>query len=332
MDLHMLARRAARGLQALAVAVASMSLGAQAAKPDAGFEARFAPLYATVFSEGGSFSGRAMSADLQALEPLLKKPGVVARDAFRLYYTQASVYARRNMPKEAAKAASTALAALPAPQTDPELSYAQFFLRYSSIRWLADAGQHAVALKQVKALQAQYPLQQIAVLPAEMRWDESVKPSRPLNFPSQMQILGIYEDEGYLLHELGQFREARQANERLLPVARERLNDMGKLQQIRGVLTNIAQNCYELGDLKQAGAYLQERLQIAQTAQDHATVYDSYFQLMVLAHEQKQEPQARQWLARYEQYALNQKDSQQQTRARELLTELEQRNAGHPGK
>jgi tetratricopeptide (TPR) repeat protein len=149
-----------------------------------------------------------------------------------------------------------------------------------------------------------------------MRWDESVKPARALDFPSQMQILGVYEDEGYLLHELGRFREARQANERLLPVARERLKAMGKLQQIRGVLTNIAQNCYELGDLKQAGAYLQERLQIAQAAQDHATVYDSYFQLMVLAHEQKQEPQARQWLARYEQYALNQKDSQQQTRAR----------------
>ena len=331
MGLNMLARHAARGMKALAVAAASMSLSTQAAKPDAGFEARFAPLYATVFSEGGSFSGRAMSADLQALEPLLKKPGFAARDIFRLYYTQASVYARRGMPKEAAEAAQTALTALSGTQ-DPELSYAHFFLRYSSIRWLADAGHHAAALKQVKAFQAQYPLPQIAGLPAEMRWDESVKPARALDFPSQMQILGAYEDEGYLLHELGRFREARQANERLLPVARERLKAMGKLQQIRGVLTNIAQNCYELGDLKQAGAYLQERLQIAQAAQDHDTVYDSYFQLMVLAHEQKQEPQARQWLARYEQYALNQKDSQQQTRAKELLAELEQRNAGRPGK
>mgnify|MGYP000611980826 CR=1 FL=1 len=108
MDLHMLARRTARGFQALAVAAASMSLSTQAAKPGAGFEARFAPLYATVFSEGGSFSGSTMSADLQALEPLLKKPGVVARDAFRLYYTQASVYARRGMPKEAAEAAAAA--------------------------------------------------------------------------------------------------------------------------------------------------------------------------------------------------------------------------------
>jgi hypothetical protein len=112
MDLHMLARHAARGVKALAVAAASMSLSTQAAKPDAGFEARFAPLYATVFSEGGSFSGRAMSADLQALEPMLKKPGFAARDIFRLYYTQASVYARRSMPKEAAEAAQTALAAV----------------------------------------------------------------------------------------------------------------------------------------------------------------------------------------------------------------------------
>lgn len=332
MDLHMLARHTARGFQALAVAAASMSPSAQAARSAAGFEARFAPLYATVFSEGGSFSGRAMSADLQALEPLLKTPGVVARDAFRLYYTQASVYARRNMPEEAAKAAGSALAALPGPQADTELSYAQFFLRYSGIRWLADAGQHVAALRQVKAFQALYPLPQIARLPAEMRWDSSVKPARARDFPSQMQILGVYEDEGYLLHELGRFREARLANERLLPIARARLSAMGKLPQLRGVLTNIAQNCYELGDLKQAAAYLQERLQIAQTAQDHVTVYDSYFQLMVLAHEQQQEPQARQWLARYEQYALSQKDSEHQARARELLAELEQRNARHPGK
>ena len=327
MRLNMLAHCTAKGFKALAVTATGMLMAAHASDQDAGFEARFAPLYATVFTEGGSFSGSAMSAELQTLEPLLKKPGVATRDIFLLYYTQASVYGRRDMPAEAAKAALMALKALPQP-SDPDLEYAHFFLRYSSIRWLASAGLHEAALKQVKAFQTQYPLEEIAKLPAEMRWDESVKPAQALDFPSQIQILGIYEDEGYVLHEQGNFREARQVNERLLPVAQERLKALGKLQRIRGVLNSVAQNCYELGDLKQAEAYLRLRLQIALSAQDHTTVYDSYFQLMVLAHEQKLDSQARQWLAHYEQYAHTQNDAGQQNRAQQLLAELEQRTTG----
>ena len=323
----MLFRRTAQGLKALAVLGASMALSAQAAKPDTAFEARFAPLYAAVFTEGASFSGKAMSADLQALEPLVKKPGIAASDAFRLFYTQASVYGRRNMPAEAAKAAQAALATMPQ-VSDSQWAYAHFFLRYSSIRWLADAGQHEAALKQIRSFQAQYPLQQIARLPGKMRWDDSHSIPQARDFPSQLQILGVYEDEGYVLHEQGKYREARLANERLLPVSRERLKALGQMERIRGVLTNVAQNCYELGEFDQARSYLQERLQIALSTQDHATVYDSYFQLMVLAHEQKQEKQARQWLAHYEQHALAQNDSQQQARAKELLAELGQRNTG----
>lgn len=309
---------------------AVLGLSAQAANPGAGtatgFEARFAPLYATVFSEGGSFSGSAMSRDLQALEPLLSK--TKARDTFLLYYTEASVYGRRGMPAEAAKAAQAALVAMPQ-VSDPQWAYAHFFLRYSSIRWLADSEQYEAALKLVRSFQSQYPLPQIERLPVEMRWDDSHPIPQARDFPSQLQILGVYEDEGYVLHEQGKYREARLANERLLPVSRQRLKALGKMERMRGLLTNIAQNCYELGEFDQARAYLQERLQIALNEQDHATVYDCYFQLMVLAHEQKQAQQALQWLTRYEQYALAQNDSQQQARAKELLAELGQRNTGH---
>ena len=315
---------------------AALGLSAQAVSPSAGpmtgsttgFEARFAPLYATVFTEGASFSGKAMSADLQALEPLVKKSGVAASNVFRLFYTEASVYGRRGMPAEAAKAAQAALVAMPQ-VSDPQWAYAHFFLRYSSIRWLADSEQYEAALKQVRSFQSQYPLLQIERLPAEMRWDDRHPIPQARDFPSQLQILGVYEDEGYVLHEQGKYREARLANERLLPVSHQRLKALGKMERMRGLLTNIAQNCYELGEFDQARAYLQERLQIALNAQDHATVYDCYFQLMVLAHEQKQAQQARQWLTRYEQYALAQNDSQQQARAKELLAELGQRNTGH---
>ena len=311
---------------------AVLGLSAQAVSPSAGsatgFEARFAPLYATVFTEGASFSGKAMSADLQALEPLVKKSGVAASDVFRLFYTEASVYGRRGMPAEAAKAAQAALVAMPQ-VSDPQWAYAHFFLRYSSIRWLADSEQYEAALKLVRSFQSQYPLPQIERLPVEMRWDDSHPIPQARDFPSQLQILGVYEDEGYVLHEQGKYREARLANERLLPVSRQRLKALGKMERMRGLLTNIAQNCYELGEFDQARTYLQERLQIALNVQDHATVYDCYFQLMVLAHEQKQAQRARQWLTRYEQYALAQNDSQQQARAKELLAELGQRNTGH---
>lgn len=308
---------------------AALGLGAYAASPGAGsatvFEARFAPLYAAVFTEGGSFSGSAMSRDLQVLEPLLNP--TKARDAFRLYYTEASVYGRRNMPAEAAQAAQKALVALPATDAThaAEFAYPQFFLRHASIRWLADAGNYAQAMRVVKQFQQEYPLPRIAQLPAQMRWSNDKPIAKALDFPTQTQILGVYEDEGYLLHEQKKYREALQANQRLLPIARERLQALGQPELLRGLLTNLAQNSYELGELEQARGYLQQRLDIALKAQDHDTVYDCYFQLMVLAHEQGQPQQARQWLAAYERHAQTQQDSAHLERSQQLGAELASR-------
>ncbi|MDR2327587.1 MAG: tetratricopeptide repeat protein [Acidovorax sp.] len=324
----MLRGRTALGLCALAAVGAGVMLTAQTKQTDPAFEPRFAPLHATVFTEGGSFSGSAMSEQLQDLEPLLQQPGAAPRDVFRLYHAQASVYGRRDMPEQAAQAAATALAAMPDAASDPQLAYAQFFLRYSSIRWLADSQQFDAALQLVHGFQAEYPLPRIASLPAEMHWAPHSTPAQALDFPSQLQLLGIYEDQGYVLHEQGKYREAQQANQRLLTVARERLQALGMPERLRGVLNNLAQNCYELGELDQASHYLQERLAIALQAQDHATVYDSYFQLMVLAQEQGQSQQARQWLTAYQQHATAQQDGEQQARAQELQAELAQRQ--HP--
>ena len=308
---------------------AVLGLSAQAASPSAApttsFEARFAPLYAAVFTEGGSFSGSAMSRDLQALEPLLNP--TKARDTFRLYYTEASVYGRRDMPAEAASAAQKALAALPAVDAahTAELAYPQFFLRHSSIRWLADAGNYAQAMRVVKQFQREYPLHRIAALPTQMRWSNDKPIAKALDFPTQTQILGVYEDEGYLLHEQKKYREALQANQRLLPVARERLQALGQPELLRGLLTNLAQNSYEQGDMEQARDYLQQHLDIALKAQDHETIYDCYFQLMVLAHEQGQPQQARQWLTAYERHAQTQQDSAHLERSQQLGAELASR-------
>lgn len=322
----MLRHLANRALAAVGVGVA---LTARAADPATAFEARFEPLYAAVFAKGGTFSGSAMSADLQALEPLARQQGVAARDTFRLYYAEAIVFGLRKMSEEAEAAARKALTAMP--QADSvELAYPHFLLRYSSIRWLADAKQYDAALKLIRSFQAQYPLDRIADLPAQIRQDGEPRRdgTRVFDFPTQLQILGVYEDEGYVLHEQGKYREAKQANARMLPVARKLTKALGAPEKLRGVLNNIAQNCYELGEFDEDHAYLQERLQIALATHDHATVYDSYFQLMVLAHEQKQSDKAHQWLAMYVQYAQTQKDSEQLARAKELQAELDHRESG----
>ena len=290
------------------------------------FEKRFAPLYAAVFSEGGRFSGSAMSADLQALEPLLKRTKAPPLDFFRLYYTQATIFSRRGMTAEAGQAAQKALVAMPKP-SDPQWAYQHLELSIASIRWLADSGRYEAALKPAQTLAVQYPLAQIAKLPTQMRWDNSSPIPQPADYPTQLQILGVYEDLGYVLHEQGQYRQALQTNQWLLPVARERLQAMGETPRLRGLLANLAQNSYKLGQMDAARKYLQERLQIALGAGDHATVYDSYFQLMVLAHEQNDPQQARQWLSTYEQYARAQGHSDQLARAQQLRDELNGREA-----
>ena len=285
------------------------------------FQKRFQPLYTTVFAEGGRFSGSAMSADLETLEPYLQQLRASKREIFLFYYTQATVYGRRNLAAPAAKATAKALATIPQ-TSDPELAYAHFFLRYSSIRWLADSQQYEEALEQIQAFQKQYPLWQVANLPLEMRWEKRGNDTQAYDYPTQLQMLGVYEDAGYVLHEQGRYREARQANETLLPFAQQRLQALGMPERLRGLLSNLAQNCYELGDFQQAGKYLQQRLDIAYKAGDSATVYDSYFQLMVLAHEQKHSQQAQHWLAAYETYATAQKNSEQLARAKELRADL----------
>ena len=79
------------------------------------FWQRFEPLYDTVFTEGTLFSASQMSADLQALAPLVQGPQAHRSEAFLLAATQASVFDRRAMPAQAAEAAQAALRLAPAP-------------------------------------------------------------------------------------------------------------------------------------------------------------------------------------------------------------------------
>ena len=289
---------------------------------------RLATLHQRVFTNDGStFSGSAMSADLDALRPLLQSKDTSSEDAFRLHYTMATVYGRRNMPAEAAAAAQMALnAPLSVLKKNAD---AHFFLRLSSIRWLADSGKFEAALETIHRLQAEYPLPKLSPQLQPKSKDDLPHHSSASGNPTLLQILGVYEDEGYVLHEQGRYREALAANQRLLAVARTQVKAIGRPELLRGVLNNAAQNAYELGDFSLAGQYLKERADIAKAAQDHETVYDSYFQLMVLAHEQAKHAQARGWIDAYSLYAKRQNDPSHIDRAQRLRDELEQKTSSH---
>ena len=56
-------------------------------------------------------------------------------------------------------------------------------------------------------------------------------------------------------------------------------------QRLAGLVNNLAQNAYELGDPTQAQHYLQQRLALGQALKDDGIVLDTLFQQGVLAHE-----------------------------------------------
>lgn len=281
------------------------------------FASRFEALHRTVYAENTHFSGSAMSADLAALEPLLVGPYDTADHRFQLYDLQAVVFGRRGMDEEAAEKAELALG-----QTHhmapARFAKDRFFLRFTLPEWL-QAVDDERALGAVRAVLADYPLASLGDLPAALPSAEDARPTRG-------QVLALYEREGYLLHELERYDDALATNLRTLPAARALLPE-AEQYRLQGLLTNIAQNHHALGQLAQAEAPLLERLKWVRSQSDDERVLDTYFQLMVLAHERGQAQQADAWLARHVAHSAAMKDPAAQAESKALQQELAQRRA-----
>lgn len=237
------------------------------------FRQAFEPLRATVYAEGTTFSGSQMSADLQALEPLAQRIGPESAEMAELLWLQCEVWRRRGgFTHEALQAGSRSLALdLAASRLDP----AEQLMRHY---WLGSVAEEAedwtAALHHLQA--AQTLIDAGHAQPGQ--WGTAQK-------------LGVRERMGYVLHESGHYAEALAHNQRLLQDAQTALGASNPA--FHNVLNNLAQNAYELKDFALAAQYLQERLRIAQTAQDTATAFDSLFQLGVLTAEQGRFEQAR---------------------------------------
>ena len=282
------------------------------------FDTRFAELHSTVYTPDTFFSISKMHASLAALEPLLQGELDTPERRFRLYALQASVSARgQGRQEEAARHAQRALAV--AQGFAPERFAAErFFLQFSLPIWLSEDDKDK-QLTLLEPLLAAYPLNQLAQLPLTQT---AQVPTRP----SAMQMLGLYEQHGYLLHELGRYQEALAANQRTLATART-LMPKDEQHRLQGVLTNIAQNHHALGQLNEAEPYLLERLKLVQAQDDDEHVLDTYFQLMVLAHERGLPMQADAWLARHEAHTQAMDDEDAIAESKDLRRELQQRRA-----
>lgn len=226
------------------------------------FAQRFAPLRDTVYDEGAMFSGSAMSADLAALRPLAESLGAESPQLAELLWLQFVVYSKRQMDDEGLPLGLRALA-IRAARGDltPTDRYQQHYALGES------------------ALQSEEYDTAIEHLRQSAQWADHEGAA-----PSPEQKLGIREEIGYALHEAGRFAEALAHNQQLLADAQGTFGS-DKDARLSGVINNLAQNAYELGDRPRAQHYLAQRLALGQALHDDSIVLDTLFQQGVLAHE-----------------------------------------------
>lgn len=234
--------------------------------PKREFARRFTPLHNTLLNPEATFSGSAMFNDLHALEPLAQRCGEHSAELAQLYDSLSRLQSKRGLNEDTSDYAIKALNIhTHVPYFDAE---SVFFLNYRIFRALDDEGEFEQALPYIRT----------CIEHIESPW---------LNTDSR---LGLREEFGRVLHDAGLFSEALKCNQQLLQTARQHLG--AENPALCGVLNNLAQNHYELQQLKEAETYLQERLNIARQAEDHDIESDTLFQLGVLQFEQGQKTAA----------------------------------------
>lgn len=226
------------------------------------FARRFAPLRDTVLDANAMFSGSAMSADLEALLPLAEKVGPESAEMADLLWLQFVVFGKRQMADDALPLGLRALAIRAARGSlTPTDRYEQ---HYAIGKAALEAEEYDTAVDH---------LQQAA------EWSAHASATLSLD-----QKLGMREEIGYALHEAERYTEALAHNQQLLADAQAAFG-CATDQRLSGLINNLAQNAYELGDPAQANTYLQQRLVLGQALQDNDIILDTLFQQGVLAHE-----------------------------------------------
>ena len=317
------------------------------------FWQRFEPLYNTVFTEGTLFSASQMSADLQALAPLVQGPQAKRSDAFLLAATQASVFDRRAMPAQAAEAAQAALRLAPAPTgtskvkankpTSADAQAAREAMANAAKPQPGSgcAGRSCLAGGERIAghrlfLQRKLPdwlaqsgdpagaLQATrAFVKQYSATDQSNLAAGPA-YPSKMELLQAQEREVYLLHRLGRYDQAIALGQRLLPQARTAYREQGAEGELGSLLHNLAQSQHARGRLRQAKQLAQEGLDLALTHQRADRAYDAYAQLVVLSRELGRPQDAQSWLQAWDALARERADEAELAQVARLRAQTKQ--------
>lgn len=266
------------------------------------FAKKFNPLRDTVYDAGGMFSGSRMSADLAALEPLAEALGAGSAEMADWLWLQFVVFRKRQQHAEGLPLGLRALAIRAARGGHtPTERYEQHYALGESALEAEDYDSAVEHLQQ----SAHWAAHEGATLGTE-------------------QKLGIREEIGYALHEAGRFAEALAHNRQLLADAQSAFGS-GTDKRLSGLINNLAQNAYELGEQAQALAWLQQRLALGQALQDTDVVLDTLFQLGVLAHEAGQPAEARALFQQRVDIARAQDDEDLLDDALATLAEFEER-------
>jgi tetratricopeptide (TPR) repeat protein len=288
---------------AAVVIVFALSRAFAATPPKAEFEQRFAPVHATVLDTDGAFSYSETYPKLEAIEQLARRIGADSPERARVLDLMSLVrfkhgdYAEALLLGDACLALTSASAIVPADRIllmHRVATSAENMERYD----LAVSGYRTV-----------------------LDFDASAKGS----LLTDAQRLGVREHIGFLLHEDKEYAQALASNRATLAEA-ERIfgPNHGHLTTI---LTNLAQNTYELGQFAEAQATLQRSLGIARGAGKDDMADEMLFQLGVLAFERGDVEGARSRMKERLQTATDAHDDERIAHAQAAAAELEHRIA-----
>lgn len=264
------------------------------------FAERFTPLRAALLDSDALFSGAQMHADLLALLPLAKTHGDDSAELAQLYALLSLLQGKREEREEQMAYGAQCLAIQ---RRNPVLPPEEVLsLHYSLSRGAAELEQPEQVIEHLRAA--------IALLPQ----DRSL---------SQRQHFGLRQELGYWLHEDGDYAAALAHNQQLLADAEAAFGS--DEADLTGMLTNLAQNTYELRDWPASEAYLQRVVSLSRQHGKLDIELDGLFQLGVLAHERGDNPRALTYFEQRLQLAREADDEYLVERAEEDLAEFHQR-------
>lgn len=263
---------------------------------------RFTSLRATLLDPNGLFSGSQMHADLLALLPLAKAHGDDSAELAQLYALLALLQGKRDEREEQLAYGEQCLAIQ---RRNPVLPPAELLsLHYSLSLGAAELERPEQVIEHLRAA--------IALLPQ----DRSLSPR---------QQFGLRQELGYWLHQHGDYAAARAHNQQLLADAEATFG--ADEADLTGMLTNLAQNAYELHDWTASEAYLQRVVSLSRQHGKLEIELDGLFQLGVLAHERGDNPRALAYFEQRLQLAREADDDYLLERAEEDLAEFHRRAA-----